>query len=392
MLRDWLRAEITKFFDSPQLHINRFGLWWDYADVRSLPVGPGETGAQWYANNRLGYNTLVAFIVGPGLHHAGEIFVYLTRVMEKPALLSCAILLDIVKQLPIKPMEHSLDVWQDAGRHFRAYDVLSCLANNVISQAGCHTGWYAGHEHHMKGRPDGIISALNRIRDTAKNGQTISELEHLADLYRRDGDIKGLHEGYTFRCPLHVKVFWPPNKTALRRQIRVVVPASLPCVLSHTHCYTFSKNDRRRQRLTGNGDERDVLTAVDVRTRLLPGFTRAVESEKTRMRFCPVGEALPEDIADPDVEEGDRAVILHETKVHDDWRISYRKGDVENDTKRPQKFRARLQRKLMCFKPLLPQDGTRHAPLSTHSKGKSVKALRAVASSSFFRAKRPAKK
>ena len=111
------------------------------------------------------------------------------------------------------------------------------------------------------------------------------------------------------------------------------------------------------------------------------------------MRFRPVGvEALPEDIGDPDGEEGDRGVILHETKVHDDWRISYRKGDVENDTKRPQKFRARLQRKLMCFKPLLPQDGTRHAPLSTHSKGKSVKALRAVASSSFFRAKRPAKK
>ncbi len=160
-------------------------------------------------------------------------------------------------------------------------------------------------------------------------------------------------------------------------------------MLSQTHCYTFFKNDRRRQRLTGNGYERDVLTAVDVRTRLLPGFSRAVESEKTRMRFSPVGlEALPEDIADPDVEEGDRAVILHETKVHDDWRISYRKGDVENDTKRPQKFRARLQRKLKCFKPMLPQDGSRHAVQTTHTKAKSIKSLRAKSTATFFKAKR----
>ena len=87
-----------------------------FRQVDSLPLAPTETGQMWYAVNRLGFNCLVCHCWGYGLNVPHNVL-FLTRVMEKPGLLSATLLMDLLDRVWGQPLKdkyiQELVLWQD---------------------------------------------------------------------------------------------------------------------------------------------------------------------------------------------------------------------------------------------------------------------------------------
>ena len=83
------------------LRFSKFCLYFfngSFLKVISAPLTRFATGATWYAGNRLGVNELVGRAWGIGYPHACDI-IAITRVMEKPVLLSIELLKQMVSEL-----------------------------------------------------------------------------------------------------------------------------------------------------------------------------------------------------------------------------------------------------------------------------------------------------
>eukprot|EP00975_Prorocentrum_lima_P048924 10233098-Prorocentrum_lima.AAC.1 len=61
-----------------------------HQENNSLPVGPREPGALWYANNRLGYSCQGFIIWGAGVAAEGRRVALISRVLEKTSAFTCA--------------------------------------------------------------------------------------------------------------------------------------------------------------------------------------------------------------------------------------------------------------------------------------------------------------
>ena len=66
--------------------------------VQSLPIGKRNVTGEYYAPDRLGYNSLCAVCWTPFMKP--KTVVYLTRVVEKPGLFCVSILLDLASLFP----------------------------------------------------------------------------------------------------------------------------------------------------------------------------------------------------------------------------------------------------------------------------------------------------
>lgn len=109
-----------------------------HGEIKSLPIGPVEVSSMWYAPNRLGMNTLCIYLWGEKIRKGGIKLVLITRVMEKPGILSsAAILYHIVEY--ITPNCQRVVAWSDSGAHFRCNQVLSTMGFNLPEKFGVHT-------------------------------------------------------------------------------------------------------------------------------------------------------------------------------------------------------------------------------------------------------------
>ena len=67
-------------------------------ELFTLPVGPNELGAQWYARARLGVRCLACYCWGAGAP-SGKWLTYMSRCQELTAKFSITILWDIAQRL-----------------------------------------------------------------------------------------------------------------------------------------------------------------------------------------------------------------------------------------------------------------------------------------------------
>jgi hypothetical protein len=316
----------------------------------------------WYANNRLGFNSAVCHCWGGGLPKPINLIV-LTRVMEKPGLLSACILEAVVEKvwgLALAAREiDALRLWSDCAPNFRCRQMASMMGYYAPLKWRIHTGWCFGLENHMKGIPDGVIGELENARNRAATKELIKTLDDVQRVYDQLGNIKVAE--HADNCELQTIQYMPMDKLAAARRYRLIESRSLPLPLSKSHMFTWTINDTRSKSLCGIGCRKTVVTAVDCKAHRLPGM-RATADLKTNNILEPLADALP--IED---EAADEIMHLHElaehTKEHMGWRISYRKAAYEEELSDPSMNRPKLKRTFEAFEDLaltLPKASRRH--------------------------------
>ena len=77
-------------------------------ETNSLPLGPRDIGATWYANARLAYNTFGLYLQGDCLPKGALWMIFMTRVVEKSSNLAQAILHAAFEELKIAMFPLSL--------------------------------------------------------------------------------------------------------------------------------------------------------------------------------------------------------------------------------------------------------------------------------------------
>jgi hypothetical protein len=151
----------------------------------SLPLSPVEVGQQWYARNRLGLNTLICHVWGEGVAKfnselevdwqpvegkpARLNYVVLTRVMEKPALLSVELLRKVVQDVFAPSIRSgSLDcinIIADNGPHFKAYRLLDYVCLDLPDKRRVSGTVTYGLPYHMKSICDATGGKLTFFRE-----------------------------------------------------------------------------------------------------------------------------------------------------------------------------------------------------------------------------------
>jgi hypothetical protein len=303
----------------------------------------------------------------------------LTRVMEKPGLLSACILeavIDHVWGAALAANEiDGLRTWSDCGPNLRCRQMATMMGYYIPQKYRINTGWSFGLENHMKGIPDGVIGELEQARLRASQKELIKTLDDVKRIYDQLGVIKVAE--HADNCELQTIVFMPMDKLAAARRYRLLEARSLPLPMNKSHMYSWTINDHRRISLCGQGFQKDVVTGVDCKAHRLPGM-RSTADLKSNNILEPLPEATP--IED---EVADDVVHIHElaenTKEHLGWRISYRKAAYEDELSDPSMNRGKLKRKFSCFSDLaatMPKASRRHTMAHVIA-GKTIAAARA---------------
>ena len=302
--------------------------------MNSLPVGPVQTGGMYYACNRMGYNALVAHVWwGAGVfddlpeaaqRHNSRDVVLLTRVMEKPALLSVACLgelLDICFKEPLQSGAlQGIEIWQDCGPHYRAQRMVDAAAWWLPEHYKISCNLSFGLESHMKGYCDGLTAQLGKWKTAAAREELIKEICKLTEVFNTTA--QKLEAANPTRVPFTCVEFMPPERSSFDKMILKLNPRSLPVNLTASHSWQFRRNDARRRTVVGNDGV--TLTGVDAKAAFIPG-TAAAPDMKTFLRLKPAAEE-PDEAEEPaGPEEAGPAMDLEEQLLTENTRVQTQK-------------------------------------------------------------------
>ena len=95
------------------------GFLWDHMAILTLPRGPEETVDSYYANARQGVYILAIIGWGAG-YERPHVTCYISRVKEKGAVYTQAILADFLQHRVRLHSTKDVSFWSDGGRHFRS--------------------------------------------------------------------------------------------------------------------------------------------------------------------------------------------------------------------------------------------------------------------------------
>ena len=119
-------------------------------EVLTLPIGPEESGPMWYARARLAVTTWGCLCWGAGVDKRGIHKIYVSRVMDRTAAFTIALLRDVLDGIDLSACTH-INLWSDVGTHFRSYSVPESSAKSSMEASFCpncslaRRGWICGH-------------------------------------------------------------------------------------------------------------------------------------------------------------------------------------------------------------------------------------------------------
>ena len=174
----------------------------------TLPRGPSMNSATWRALARIGYSIHISKCWGQSLPAQGVYVVFISRVVEKTALYTVLLLLEVIKILQhrwgIKGVQQAFFI-SDAGPHYRARTTTGGIAVPILQYLRAHNGSIdvsddkdygraqahicIGLEHHSKSSEDSFGGELDgRIKDWEES----HDLKSTQDLMHcfRDGSTR----------------------------------------------------------------------------------------------------------------------------------------------------------------------------------------------------------
>ena len=344
--------------------------------VMSVPLMKKMMGEAWYARNRCGINTMVAVAWGAGVQQKRLIHVTLTRVAEKPCLLSIEVTKSVIKDVfgaAIAAGElDELGFILDNGRHYSSYQWLSYTMLTVPDKYRITCSTTFGQANHMKGPADGTGGMLTRYRKAALIDGDICDEHQLKEAYesQHKRHLENDPDGDGFMC----SVFLPGPKMQCLATLHKLDVSSLPVRLREAHQWVSIINDvrlkqNRNRQLIGKARQ---LSGLNIYAFQLPDDkeTRhvALGGGKNPVMLAADSWALAEDIDEPDVGDTDEAAVLNaNVTLHHDWKVSYRnaKGMIEKLS--VSKVRANLKTSYNIFGKFATGAGRRHTP-TDHAK------------------------
>jgi hypothetical protein len=309
------------------------GIYFNMKAVTTLPRGPIMTSESFYANRRLGVNTLSFKIWGA--ERETEWITYSTRVMEKGSLMAIALFLDMMKRISLDGVQHVVS-WSDVGRHFRSIRTLSTLGylipktyRNGVTNFPLTMAFRFGAPKHFKNACDGHYGIQNHR--TALVAQD-RDIETIGDLIKAwtEQDAMARANGVVLPPETFIDFLPPPRKEVLAQSV-LFTAKSLCQPVDSGFSWSFKCADKRRKGSWYGLPPREwQLTALEVRANIIG--TCAAGAERTclpTVRREEEGE--PEDgVEDHAVVMGELADemagndgILLNTTTYEDWKISY---------------------------------------------------------------------
>ena len=353
-LNTTIRSSFSDDYRGLKEHVT--GFVYDFKALGTLPVGPREMGAQWYAGARLGYSVFALFAWGASLPPAGRWLCFFTRIVEKPAELTIVLLrrcFELLKLSSTTCVRH----WSDTGTHFRGYKILGTIGVQFVEDFKMDQQVRYGPEEHFKNPVDGEFSRVNYIIRDASMHSHLTEIPHLVRVCREDYDMrrastsKEIPEEYyeEFRPPCHKS-----NVKTLTFKA-----SSLPTRIKLCHAWDFTRSDKRRVRMLGTGDRKFEATGVFCRATMFDGC-KCIAAQTCHPKVLSPGEGN-DDIENEEPEhEHERAEVTHKTKEWQGWRLAYRTVEPEKHT--TLSYSKKLRRKLNGFSKVMHQlpEGKKH--------------------------------
>jgi hypothetical protein len=285
-----------------------------------------------------------------------------SRVMEKTAEYTMALLNRVIELLPASESRRALVYWSDVGPHFRAYKVLGGIAYDLLSQTKWDQHVNYGMEEHFKNVCDGRFGHDANILKQASNTVVIEDVPDVCRILTEAALQSALMDkaGAAERPRSHHEFFIPPHKETI--SMHELVPRSLPCGIKSCHSWEFRMADRTINKATGELRRKSVLgidgvtmTNVNAKAVGIAGARCGIDQTcHPRIRVATVADAADplvdaaEPPADAAASDDEAEIPSVETKVHGGWRCSYRSSMP--DKLPAASFIARVNRKHSNFK------------------------------------------
>ena len=149
-------------------------------ETHSVPLGPVQAGGEYYANSRMGCNTLGVVAIKPNgkkVHCA-----VLTRALEKSAVLAHVGIQQVIQELRERGHLDGIKqiiLWSDVGPSFRSWLFLSMVAIDIAGrlQLPCEVNFLL--EKHGKNLCDSWFAILARRRRMSSVDRTIDSYREL---------------------------------------------------------------------------------------------------------------------------------------------------------------------------------------------------------------------
>lgn len=324
-------------------------------EVFTLPIGPAEISAQWYARSRLAVNNLGIVVWGAG-QKAQSYYSVLSRVMEKTSEYTVAAFAYVCARLNLAETDQVV-VWTDVGTHFRSYKVLASLAIHILQEYGLPVIQNYGAESHMKNLADGRFAHQTMCKDRCALTRELNSISDCVDMWQGD-----FEERRSFSDDIgdeqYLEFFPPPKVEVPVFQFTDKGRANI--AIKTCHSWEFTLKDKRRKNIFGLPPNDNVLTNVIACARMLPG-RRSPDDTKFMPIIKRAGEVEPGVDAEPELEDdGEGRLKLH-TKFLDGWKCSYKLDAPEKKPYRTQ--RAKLQAKLKVLQRMFEGSFARRRPV-----------------------------
>jgi hypothetical protein len=331
-------------------------------EVFTVPIGPSEVGAQWYARARLAVNNLGLCVWGAGVKGMRYISL-LSRVMEKTSEYTVAAVMEVTNRLDLTETDQ-LVFWTDVGTHFRSYRVLSTLPLRIAETHKVHCKINYGCENHMKKLVDGRFALQSAAKDKHALMHDIHSISDCVNLWTADF-LDRKKYAPDIGDEDYIEYFPTPKSEITMYEFTSRGRAHIGIKVCHS--WEFRLKDKRRVQLFGHPPNDCNVTAMIGICRMLPGrtdnhdvkFEPIVKPKGTEADADSDEDGIGDELDDVVGPVGER-LKLH-TKELDGWRVSYK---LDQPEKMPYKsLRKKLQHKLKAHQSLMGNQYFRRKPI-----------------------------
>ena len=183
-VRDNQDTHLKAQFLHPPLKVLNF--WTDYGQSRTLPIGPVETSAWWYANARLQVNLMGWYIWGTG--RVPMYIVLLSDILDHSCTYTQAGFERVLQEVGPCDAFDSLQMWSDVGKHYRATQHLSYWLYTLPKKHKKTTRIDFLEAEHGKGVLDAMFGRIQMWTKTIARTTTIKAVAQWANLLQARAD------------------------------------------------------------------------------------------------------------------------------------------------------------------------------------------------------------
>jgi hypothetical protein len=302
----------------------------------TLPIGPTQCGAEWYAGSRQGYSTCGSYCWSSTTDEMakGKYICQLSRVVEKSSAYALACMMDTMEKLEKMGWldgQVAIQIFVDCGPSFRSREWISTILYKLPDRWRRNTFLNFFLESHGKTQLDGFFGVLSRRRTEAALSKKITTVEELVDVYQYD-------DAFVLRARESFCGFLPDYKKEEAPSC-LFTRSSMPCGVRGSYSWASIVLDARRVSLCASDGLK--VTGPSLRAFRIPGMHAGPLNTTTPVLVLDKKTEPPD--ADEQPEPMHHADLSLQAKVHDGWRLAYRTSRPEDyeTSKSEEKLRRR---------------------------------------------------